>query len=319
MSSNLKPLRIALDWTPNTIHAPLLLAKTLKFYEEAGLDVQFILPSPQYTPDDTPARKLQNHEADLALCPSETVISYTTSRHPLKLQAISALLKKDASRIAAIPALNSPADLAGFRYGSYNARFEDDIIKAVVRNATNARTSLGPGPEEGEEDMEVLFMHDIEKLTMFDALMKGEIEATWVFEPWEGTRARMAGFPCRMWEVGRFGVRYGYSPVVVRDVERSPGEEVLKGFLAATRKGVEFLLKEGNEKQCVEVVKGWCPDEDDTEEFIEESLKSVRGYAFDGRMEDGVWENFVNWLKDEKLVLERVDWKGLFTNEFHES
>lgn len=316
MSSDLKLLRIALDWTPNTIHAPLLLAKILKFYEEAGLDVKFILPSPQYSPDDTPARKLQSGEADLALCPSETVLSYITSRAPLKLQAISALLKKDASRIAAIPALNSPADLKGFRYGSYNARFEDDIVRAVVRNAANARTSLiAPDPEE--EEMDVLFIKDVEKLTMFDALMKGEIEATWVFEPWEGTRARMAGFPCRMWEVGKFGVRYGYSPVIVRNAERSPSDEVLRAFCRATRKGVEFLLGEGNEKKCVEVMKSCCPDEDDTEEFLEETLKSVREYAFDGKMEEGVWENFVGWLRDEKLVQEKVDWRGLFTNEFH--
>jgi ABC-type nitrate/sulfonate/bicarbonate transport system substrate-binding protein len=314
MSSTLKPLRIALDWTPNTLHAPLLLAKSLSYYSSAGLDVQFILPSPSYPPEDTPARKLQNGTADLALCPSETVLSYTTSRTPLKLQAISALLRKDTSRIAAIPALSSPAELAGFRYGSYNARFEDDIVRAVVRNATNAQTSLN-GMDE--EDMDVLFVKDVEKLTMFDALMKGEIEATWVFEPWEGVRARMASFPCRMWEVGRFGVRYGYSPVVVRDLDRSPGDNVLRDFIEATKKGVEFLLKEGNEKRCVEVIKTYCPDEEDTEEFLEESLKSVREYAFDGKMEEGVWEHYVNWLRDEKLVQEKVDWKTLFTNNFH--
>jgi ABC-type nitrate/sulfonate/bicarbonate transport system substrate-binding protein len=147
--------------------------------------------------------------------------------------------------------------------------------------------------------------------------MKGEIEATWVFEPWEGVRARLMQFPCRLWEVGKFGVRYGYSPVIVRNVEQSPSDDVLRSFLAATKRGVEFLLKEGNERKCVEVMKSWCPDEEDTEEFLEESLKSVRGYAFDGRMEEGVWENFVNWLRDEKLVGEKVDWRALFTNEFH--
>lgn len=314
MAPSLQSLRIALDWTPNTLHAPLLLAKSLNYYAEAGVDVQFILPSPEYSPDDTPARKLQKGEADLALCPTETIISYSTSPHPFKLQAITALLQRDASRIAAIPALTTPADLRGFRYGSYNARFEDDIVRAIVRNAANAQTSLSP-PDE--EEMEVLFVKDVEKLTMFDALMKGEIEATWVFEPWEGTRARMAGFPCRMWELARFGVHYGYSPVIVRNVEESPADEVLRKFIKATRKGVEFLLKEGNEKKCVEVMTSYCPDEDDTEEFLEESLKAVRAYAFDGKMEEGTWEAFVSWLRDEKLI-EKVDWKGMFTNEFHE-
>lgn len=313
MSPPLTLLRIALDWTPNTLHAPLLLAQSLSFYSEAGLDVQFVLPSPEYPADDTPARKLQRGLADLALCPSETVVSYTTSPHPLRLQAISALLARDASRICAIPALTSPADLVGFRYGSYGARYEDAIVRAMVRNASNAQLTLNVADEE---ETDVLFVHDIEKLTMFDALMKGEIEATWIFEPWEGVRARMSGFPCQRWELGRFGVRYGYSPVIVRDQGQSPDDEVLRAFIAATAKGVAFLLEEKNEEKCVEIVKGYCPDEEDTEEFLAQSLKSVREYAFDGKMDSGVWENYVNWLRDEKLATEMVDWKSLFTNEF---
>jgi len=118
--------------------------------------------------------------------------------------------------------------------------------------------------------------------------------------------------------VGKYGVRYGYSPVIVRNAERSPSDEILKAFLSATKKGLEFLLKTENAKQCVEVMKSCCPDEDDTEEFLEKSLESVRDYAFDGKMEEGVWENYVNWLRDEKLVQDKIDPKSLFTNKFHE-
>jgi hypothetical protein len=126
-------------------------------------------------------------------------------------------------------------------------------------------------------------------------------------------------FPCQQWEVGKFGVRYGYSPVIVRNVDASPSNGVLKSFVAATKRGVDFLLDPKNEQECVKVMKTYCPEEEDTEEFLAESLKSVREYAFEGRMEDGVWENFVHWLRDEELLGEgQVDWKGLFTNEFHE-
>jgi ABC-type nitrate/sulfonate/bicarbonate transport system substrate-binding protein len=72
MASPANTIRIALDWTPNTLHAPLLLAKSLKYYEEAGLNVTFNIPSPEPPPDDTPARRLQKGEADLALCRKKT-------------------------------------------------------------------------------------------------------------------------------------------------------------------------------------------------------------------------------------------------------
>lgn len=113
-------------------------------------------------------------------------------------------------------------------------------------------------------------------------------------------------------------MKYGYSPVIVRNIDHSPDSEVLRKFLAATKRGVDFLLDSKNEAECVKMMKSYCPDEEDTEEFLAESLKSVREYAFDGQMESGVWENFVNWLRDEKLIEEGVDWTGLFTNDLHE-
>lgn len=126
-------------------------------------------------------------------------------------------------------------------------------------------------------------------------------------------------FPCRLWEVGKFGIPYGYSPVIIRNLESSPSDSTLRSFLSATKRAVDFLLEEGNHKQCVDVMKSYCPEEEDTEEFLGESLKSVRGYAFAGRMEEGVWEGFVGWLRGEGLLKEgEVDWRVLFTNEFHE-
>ena len=46
----LQPIRIALDWTPNTNHTGLYVAQQRGWFREAGLDVQF-LPYGSASPD----------------------------------------------------------------------------------------------------------------------------------------------------------------------------------------------------------------------------------------------------------------------------
>jgi hypothetical protein len=68
---------VALDWTPNTNHAGFLVAKAKGMYSERGLNVSFLSPhKDNYS--TTPASKLLAGVADLAICPSETVISHNT-------------------------------------------------------------------------------------------------------------------------------------------------------------------------------------------------------------------------------------------------
>jgi len=70
-------IRVALDWTPNTNHSGLFLAQSLGFYSSAGLDVELHSPGPDYS--ITPAKRVQNGDADLAICPSESCIAYAES------------------------------------------------------------------------------------------------------------------------------------------------------------------------------------------------------------------------------------------------
>ena len=44
VSEDLRPFEVVLDWTPNTNHAGMYLAKANGWYEDAGLDVSFIEP-----------------------------------------------------------------------------------------------------------------------------------------------------------------------------------------------------------------------------------------------------------------------------------
>ena len=67
-------VRLALDWTPNTVHTGILVALSKGFYTDAGIDLHLINPA-----DDnyatTPAEKVLSNNADIAICPSEFIIA----------------------------------------------------------------------------------------------------------------------------------------------------------------------------------------------------------------------------------------------------
>jgi len=70
MSSPVTKIRIALDWTPNTIHTGLFVAKETGIYENNGLDVELLPPGKDYS--KTPAKCLEDGEVEL--------VSYTSHR-----------------------------------------------------------------------------------------------------------------------------------------------------------------------------------------------------------------------------------------------
>lgn len=71
----LKPLVVALDWTPNTNHGGIAVAVQKGFFRDAGLEVQLLSPHADAY-KATPASRLADGSAQFAVVPSESVISW---------------------------------------------------------------------------------------------------------------------------------------------------------------------------------------------------------------------------------------------------
>ena len=128
-------LTLALDWTPNANHCGFFVARELGFYSESDINLKILSPQK----DDykiSPAKKVELGEADIALCPTESLISYKTKNKPFPLKAIGAILREDLSAIAMLQenAIERPQHLDGKTYASYKARYEDQIVKELIRN-----------------------------------------------------------------------------------------------------------------------------------------------------------------------------------------
>jgi len=325
-SSEPYTLRIALDWTPNTLHAGLYLALHQNLYSAANLTVHLLPPDPAYS--TTPAKLLAQNSADLAICPSESCIAYAESRTSASspaLQAIYAICARDASAIVSVgEKFARPRDLGdgGATYGSYNARYEDDIVRAMVAHDGGRVEGLRINSTDG-------------KLSLFDKVrsQEGGIDATWVFMPWEGVMAEMedgqaaaAKGKLNVFRPEDFGVPYGYSPVIARNAaefDKIP-DDVLRRFVGATRQGYRMASELAHRDAAVEALLPHC-DPPQSKEFLESSLEELVPFYGDdtsklGYMQPEKWEKWVKWLKDKGLIKDKdlkVD--TLYTNEFFES
>lgn len=299
MAPETTTIRIALDWTPNTIHSGLFIALKQGLYSASNLSVQLLPPDASYS--KTPAKRLESGEVDLAICPSESCIAYYESGK-MPLQAIYAILQRDASAIVSTKLARIGELGEGKVYGSYNARYEDGIVRAMVAKDGGKAEGVRIERQQG-------------KLSLFEAVKKGRVDATWVFMPWEGVEAEMELHAFRPEE---YGIPYGYSPVIARNAKVEVEDEVLRKFVKATRQGYEIAVKDP--QAAVSALKDKC-EPVRSEEFLRRSQESINGYYSDGSelgsMSEKRWVDWLAWLSQQKMLSTSVDATSLFTNEFH--
>ena len=197
----MKKIKLALDWTANTNHSGFYVAKDKGFYEEVGLAVELLTPDVDNY-EVTPAKKVEMGNADIALCPFESVLSYNTKNQQFDAVAIATIFREDISSIAVLEdsGIHRPKDLDGTSYASYKARYEDKIVAQMVKN------------DGGKGELKIVYP---DKLGIWETLLSGKYEATWIFANWEGVHAKNKGARLRTFKMSDFGIPYGYSPVIL--------------------------------------------------------------------------------------------------------
>ncbi|KAJ9651202.1 hypothetical protein H2198_009504 [Neophaeococcomyces mojaviensis] len=118
------------------------------------------------------------------------------------------------------------------------------------------------------------------KFSLFEELKKRNraIDAAWIFLPWEGVEAEMECVALKIFQPTQYGVPYGYSPVIARNAAKSNvGDEAMKKFVEATRKGYELAMKEP--EAVVEVMRKQLPGK--SEELLTTSQNGINEYYSD--------------------------------------
>ena len=287
--NNYIKLKLALDWTPNINHIGFYVAKEKGFFKELNIDIEIISPetdSYKYSP----AKKIELNLADLALCPTESIISFRTKKKPFKLYALATIFQSDISAIAVVKSNNikGPKDLDGRSYASYGARYEDLIIKQLIKN------------DGGKGNVKIYYP---ERLGVWNTVANNKYDSTWIFLNWEGIEKPNLKF----FKLSDYNIPYSYSPLITTSAKLvQEKKDIIKMFLKATKKG--FLYSINNVQESSEILYKYL-SESDKKINLENAINFSRKYFGDqqsfGKIDQNVFSEFFQWLNLNKI--EKID------------
>ena len=296
-------IKIALDWTPNINHIGFFVAKELGYYDELGLKVAIVDPrEDNYA--TTPAKKVELGIVDFALCPTESVISFRTKNNPFKLIGVAAILQEDLSAIAVKQdeAINSPKDLDGKTYSSYKARYEDGIVREMIKN------------DGGKGEINIIYPN---KLGIWNTLINGQADATWIFMNWEGVEATQKNYPLKYFKMEEYGIPYSYSPLLVTNENTIPQNITqYKKFITATKKG--YLYSQEYSEQSIDILKKYIPDSEkniNLQKALKASARSFGNADNWGKLNQKVVQTFLDWIREKKLETSQLSTPEIITND----
>jgi NitT/TauT family transport system substrate-binding protein len=308
-------ITIALDWTPNTLHSGIYLAQLKNYAKQENIDFQ-ISHAGQDLYIKTPARKLFDGEVNVAIMPSESILSYNLKHPENQLIAIAAITHQDTSAIVTLAdsGIDSPKQLDGKIYASYQALFEDEIVKEMIKN------------NGGEGKLNIQYP---EKLGIWNTLIDKKADATWVFMPWEGVEAELKGIQLNAFKLEDYEITYGYSPlIVVRKKFLNEHASTIKSFLKAIGKG--YVFAHNNKINSAKMLFNETEMANyASEEMIFKSLLAFKNSFLNenftwGVMDRNRWIDFLSFLYTSEIINKKfpnVDFSALqpedfFTNDF---
>lgn len=259
-----KKVTVALDWTPNTNHIGLYVAREKGFYKEAGLDVE-ILPY-----SDTAAGTLvSNHLADFGVA---GVGLYSQHAAGADLKAVYAVVQHETGRVvfnADRADIKSPRDLDGKTYGGFGSTWEAALIGSIIKH------------DGGKGDIKTVTLGT----SAYEALANGSVDYTLEVVTWEGVKAGLIGEKQRAFKYSDYGVPEQHTTLLVSsDAYLKQSPDTAKAFLAATRKGYAYAVDHPDE--AADLLIAANPDALTDKDLVHASLKAlVDGHYLRG--EDG--------------------------------
>lgn len=299
----MQTLKIALDWTPNVNHIGLFVAKELGFYSAQGIHLELLNPLDDHY-QVTPGKKLELDQADFSIAPFETVISLNNKANRVDAVAIYAILQLDLSCVVSLgdSPVKSMKDLDGRIYASYKARYEDHIIQEMVKNAGGTGQIQLSYPE---------------KLGIWNTLLTGEADATWIFDNWEGVEAATKNITLNKFYLKDYDIPYGYSPVIFTKKEKMHQHlDAYTRFIRATQLGYQFAVE--NPEKAVALLHPYLTPYDQQAVDLHRALELSSPYFAEdgnfGHMNPTRVRAFLEWLVEKNLEKPAILQQDLFTN-----
>jgi ABC-type nitrate/sulfonate/bicarbonate transport system substrate-binding protein len=298
-AKKLTDVKVVLDWTPNTNHTGLYVAKDQGYFEQEGLNVEIIQPG-----EGGADAVIASGSAEFGVSVQESITQARIQGVPIV--SIAAIIQHNTSGFASPVAKNikSPKDFEGKTYGGYGAPVEMAVIESLM--------------QQEKADVSKVKVVNIGAADYFTAV-KRDIDFAWIYYAWTGVDAELRGEPLNMIYLTKYTDKLDYYTPVLATSEKMIKEkpELVKAFTAAAAKGYQFAIDKPEE--AANMLLKAVPDLD--KNLVMASQKWLSPKYKDegprwGEQKRAVWDNYSTWMFDHKLLEKKLDVDAAFTNDF---
>ncbi len=297
--AQLEKVKVVLDWTPNTNHTGLYVAKAKDYFKKQGLEVQIIQPG-----DSGAEQMVASGQADFGISFQENVTYARVQGVPIV--SIAAILQHNTSGFASLASKNikRPKDLEGQTYGGFGSPVEKQVLTKLMK--------------EDDADASKVKVINTGNVDFFSAAKKN-IDFMWIYYGWTGIEAELRGEKINMIYLRDYDKALDYyTPVIITSEKQiKQNKETVRAFMNAVSQGYQFAIKQP--AQSADILLQAVPDLDHELVKKSQAWMSPR-YQADagvwGWQKKEVWSNYAKWLQTRKLLEGKFIPEEAFTNQF---
>ncbi len=299
-SAAVKDVTLLLDWTPNTNHTGIYVAQEKGWYQEAGLNVDIVIPG-----ESDVHQVVATGSADFGVSYQEGTTFARVEGVPIV--SVAAVIQHNTSGFASRSSagIEQPADLAGKRYGSFGSPIEYPTIDLLMQCAGGSA-----------EDVVFIDVGWAEFLPITEA---DQVDFAWIYYAWTGINAELQGVDLNVIMLKDYldCIPDYYTPILITSEAMIANDpETVRAFVGATARGFDFAIE--SPAEAADILLAANPDLG--ADLVRASqawlANEYRADAAQWGVQTGdVWQAYADFLIDGGII-ESFDGEGAYTNEF---
>lgn len=292
MASMEENLSLRLNWLPDASISPALVAIDKGYFKEEGLNVTINNGGP----DINTVSLLASGSDDIAIASDDLQVLLAINQGvPIKM--VGVMWKNPNAYVAKTSSgINTPGDFEGKTVSNneYNLQAVRSIEEIVLRN----------GGDFSKVKLEPLDFS-------YSTFIEGKVDIAQVYISDQLGTLEDKGIEMKVFDAASYNINHYGGPIIVREDMYKEKKGVIKKFLKALTKGLEFT--KSNPQESAKIVMKY--NDQYTYESLLTSYKNIDKY---GVFEDSfhikpeIIEESYKWLIDKKDFPKDFDWKTTF-------
>ena len=301
-SEDLEKITFVLDWTPNTNHTGLYVAKEKGYFEKEGLDVEIVQP-----PEDGADALVASGKAQFGVSFQDSMAPGVAGDNALPNTAVAALIQHNTSGIISRKGegMERPKGLEGKKYATWDAPIEKAMMQNVVEKDGGDFSKVELIPSTVTDEV--------------SALKSKSVDAIWIFYAWAGVATEVADLETDYFAFKDINPVFDYyTPVVIANndfLEEKP--DTAKAFLRALKQGYEDAIADPDE--AASILLEASPELDEelvkaSQEYLKDQYKAdVKQWGY---IDPARWNAFYGWLNENGLSEAELPENAGFSNAY---